>query len=121
MLQGTGNYKIKSAPQKPRPTKLFLTRTAPDTKDDDIKDHIRDTFSLDVNVQQLTTKYPSYASFVITTTTTDYKQLLDDSKWPTNIALRKWYEPRSKPLEKVDTPAGITDERPGEATLNKKE
>ena len=117
MLQGTGNYKIKSAPQKPRPTKLLLTRTAPDTKEDDIKNHIRNTFSLDVNVQQLTTKYPSYASFVITTTTTDYKQLLDESKWMTNTAIRKWYEPRFKPFEKVDTP----DERPGETPLNMKE
>ena len=58
-------------------------------------------FSLDVDVKKLETKHPSYASFMITTNTSGYRTLLDESKWPSDAAIRKWYEPRSKPPETI--------------------
>ena len=105
MLKGTGDnnqaYKIKSAPQKQYPTKVFLTRVAAATEEVDVKEHIKEMFSLDVDVKKLETKHPSYASFMITTNTSGYRTLLDESKWPSDAAIRKWYEPRSKPPETI--------------------
>lgn len=113
MLQGIGTntttYRIKPAPKKqPQqyPTKIFLTRIAAETEECEVKEHVKDVFCLDVDVKKLDTKHPSYSSFLISASSSNYKTLLDETKWPASSAIRRWYEPRTTPADNEDT---VTD------------
>lgn len=114
LVKGTGEDKwtLKSAPAREFPAKIFITRLAPEVEAQEVSKHIKETFNLELEVEKVETKYPTYSSFMIKTTSVNFKILLDEAnaeKWPRNAALRRWYEPRPRHAEDSERPA--TDSR----------
>ena len=99
---GEGKWNLKSAPARKFSVKVFLTRLSPDVEPRNVIQHIKETFDIETQVEKVTTRYPSYSSFMITTTFNNSKTLLDENnaeKWPTNAALRRWYDAKPKTAE----------------------
>lgn len=89
--------RLKVAPKKVFPTKLFVTRLDPDTTKDDLISFLTSAFNLTFNeedIEKRTTKYPTYSSFVITTTTQHATTLLDGSKWPERTLIKRFFTPK---------------------------
>lgn len=120
-IQGTGDScktsAIKSAPVRPRPVQVFVSRLDPNTTAAQIRTHVNECFELTLQeseVEQLTAKYPSsYSSFVIKTTSDMLNIFLDGCKWPENALVRKYFPPRSpQPSSDPQTSQNSADSSP---------
>ena len=80
MLKGTGSCMLKSAPERDLPVKVFLTRISVETTAAEVKDHISNEFALEVDIENLKTKFLSCSSSLITTTNKGYNLLFVNSK-----------------------------------------
>ena len=80
MLKGTGSFMLKSAPKRDQLVKVFLARIAVKTTAAEVKDHISNEFALEVDIENLKTKFLSCSSSLITTTNKGYNLLFVNSK-----------------------------------------
>lgn len=60
---------------------IFVTRLAPETTADDVKNYIKDVFNISVNCERLLTKYQTYSSFRVDTGQKYIKSLLSSRGW----------------------------------------
>ena len=79
---------------------VFATRYEPETTTDEVKDDLKadDRLKdLDINVEKVTTKYNSYASFHVTCVCkeAESKLFLEPDVWPAGILFRPWKEKRN--------------------------
>nr|XP_006823137.1 PREDICTED: uncharacterized protein LOC102807118 [Saccoglossus kowalevskii] len=81
---------IKVAHSSP-PFKLFVTRLAPSTTEQDICSYVNQVFDIKVKCEKLETKFDTYASFQVKTTISLARCLLSPTSWPNGILIPKFY------------------------------
>lgn len=100
-INGTGKNcisgQLKPIPKRSYPIKIFVSRLDPTTETNTLTSYIESSFGLKIEegeITKCTTKHPSYASFIITTSSANLSLILDGDKWPENILVKKFYEQR---------------------------
>ena len=71
--------------------KFFVSIFNPELTIEDFKAFCSDIVGDDYSVEKLTTKYPSYSSFLITCDVTHKVKLLDPQSWEEGVLIRPFY------------------------------
>ena len=79
-----------------RPIEVFITRLSPDTENFQIAEFLKKDHNIDTVVERLTTRYDSYSSFKIKTTTEHIKTVMNPETWPEGVLIRKFFNPKPK-------------------------
>lgn len=91
---------LKTCARQPYPVKVFITKLDPGMKAEQLQAHIDLNFELETKVEQIGTKHPSYASFLIHASSSNYQTLLAADKWPSGILMKRWYDNPDHPPRK---------------------
>lgn len=71
---------------------LFISRLAPDTSIDDIRDHLNDHQIIFDNVTKLLSRFPLlYSSFIIDTDIDNFELLSDPEIWPDGCLIKNYF------------------------------
>ncbi|XP_070546947.1 uncharacterized protein [Ptychodera flava] len=85
---------LKAVNTAPR-VELFVSRLSPQTTADEITSHLHNIGFKDVKSVPLQTKYDTYSSFKLITTSDNSKGILNPNVWPSGILVRKFYHARN--------------------------
>jgi hypothetical protein len=103
VVHGMGKYSGMKATQtnekKPRETKvnktvtgLFITRLSPRTTTKQLELHIKRETSINIRVEKLRTKYPTYSSFFIRCDRRVRQSLWEPSLWPQGSLIKCFFD-----------------------------
>ena len=83
---GRGNLKVVP-PRFTRVKRIFVSRLAPSTSEQNIKEFLSNELKIDVNCIKLKTKHESYASFCIEANEEHYEALVSPDLWDAGVLL----------------------------------
>ncbi len=75
-----------------RPTGLFVSRLASNTKPVHLEKHVQSETGFKVKCEQLSAKHSSYTSFHLLASPCDHRGLLNPNIWPKGVIVRPYYE-----------------------------
>ena len=79
-----------------RKCRIFVSRLCPTVTSEVIKTYVDSMVGADCQVEKLSTKFPTYSSFVVTTDITHKEKLLDENEWENGVIIRTFYGQVSK-------------------------
>ena len=89
-ITGTRTRNLLNVVQVTRKYRIFVSRLSPDTSTDHLKNYVKNSFDKNVEVTQLQTRYPTYASFVISCNYVDKDMLLSPESWEEGVLIRSY-------------------------------
>ena len=89
-ITGTRTRNLLYVVQVSRKFRIFVSRLSPDTSTDHLKNYVKNSFDKNVEVIQLQTRYPTYASFVISCNYVDKDILLSPESWEEGVLIRSY-------------------------------
>ena len=78
-----------------KPAEVFVSRLSPDTTEKEVENFAWSQFekASEIKCEQLTTKFPTYSSFVVTITGVSFKESLNLNNWPSGSLVKRFYAP----------------------------
>ena len=74
-----------------RKSRIFVSRLDPQLTGDDLREFVRDLTGTVCEITKLKTRFPTYASFVITCSKEHETLLMDPDEWEEGIIIRPFY------------------------------
>ena len=71
--------------------RVFVSRLSPDLSTDVLKEYVADLVKDTCDVEKLSSKYPTYSSFLITCNEVHKEKLLSPEEWEEGILIRPFF------------------------------
>jgi hypothetical protein len=85
-----GNHPLRII-SKPRTSRIFLTRLAPEVSSQEIRKFVKDKMNIDpVDCIKLPTRYETYSSFCLEIFHQDFETVYNSDEWPPGLFLKRF-------------------------------
>ena len=91
VLTGKKSGSALKASSVVKQARIFVSRVDPSVSIDSIKEFVRELTGTECNIDKVKTKYPTYASYVITCDCRHEQLLMNPDEWEEGILIRKFY------------------------------
>ena len=89
-ITGTRTRNLLNVVPVTRKSRVFVSRLGPNTTADMLKNYVKDALDKEVEVTRLQTRYPTYASFVVSCNFLDKDTILSADSWEEGVLVREF-------------------------------
>ena len=118
---GCSDSRINIVKTRMKTANMFATRFEPSVSPQDLQSYLESKLNVKVDVEEVPTKYDTYASFHVVSKCEDPSVFLNPELWPEDCYVRWWRQPRNRQVPQGQVPlARLNMNTGGNAEFNQR-